>query len=86
MWKGEYQGTKVAVNVLRVDSSDFNEVGSVSHRAKPSSSVKGVANYDCVEILQASHYVEKSPPSKRAPIVGSDDVQQALLNDIRMDG
>ena len=86
VWMGEYQGTKVAVKVLRVsESSDFDKITSVGRCPRHSDSVGGV-NSDCIEILQGGHDVEKSPPSKRAPIVGSDDEQQALCNDIGVDG
>ena len=47
--------------------------------------MNGGTYYDCLEILQGSHHVEKSPPSKRAPIVRSDHGQKALRHDIRVD-
>ena len=38
------------------------------------------------DVLQGSHYVEESLPSKCAPAVGSDDGEEALRNGFRMDG
>ena len=86
MWKGEHQGTEVAVKVLRVVVGNLDKIRSVGHRPKPSNGVNGGAHYDCVEILQGGHDVEKSLPPKRAPVAGSDNDQQALRNDIRVDG
>ena len=85
MWKGEHQGTEVAVKVLRVVSGKIDKVRSVRRRPKPSNSANGGAHYNCVEILQGSRDVEKSSPPKRAPIAGSDDDQRALRNDIGVD-
>ena len=87
VWKGEHEGTAVAVKVLRVAGfSNIDKIGSVGYRPRPFGSVNGGAHYDCLEILQGSNHMEKSPPSKCAPIVRSDHEHKALRHDIRVDG
>ena len=86
MWKGEHEGAEVAVKVLRATSDNLDKIRSVGHHPKPSGSVSEGAYHDCAEILQGSHDVERSSPSKRAPIVRSDDDREPLRNDISVDG
>ena len=86
IWKGEYQGRKVAVKVLRVYvSSNPDKISMVCHRLEPSAGVNRTADRNCTEVLQGSHNVEKHPASKRSPVVRSDN-RQALHNYIRVDG
>ena len=71
VWKGKYQGRKVAVKVLIVYvSSDLDEIMKV---IMSRACVNGGADHNCVGILQGSHNVEKSRPFKRAPVVRSDN-------------
>ena len=86
MWKGKHQGTEVAVKVLRVVVEDLDKIRNVRRCPRPSNSVNRGVHYDCVEVLPGGHHVEKSSPSKRAPIAGSDDGQRALRNGIRVYG
>ena len=89
MWEGESRGSAVAVKVLRSSlSSELNEIRWVGHYPILSDSVHhdGDTDHNYAEILQGSHMVEKPPPSKRASIIGGDNGQRALRNDIAVDG
>ena len=86
VFEGKHQGTKVAVKVLTVVEVDLDKIRSVGHCPRSPNSVNGGAHYDCVGVLQGSHHVEKSSPSKRAFIARSDNDQRALRNGIRVDG
>lgn len=87
IWKGDYQGRKVAAKVLRVYvSSNLDNIISVCHCLKPSRSIGACANRSGAGILQGSCYVERPRQSQRAPIFRSDDEQQVFHNDIRVDG
>lgn len=84
VWKGEYQGRKVAVKVLRMYvSSDLDKITSVCFRLGSSESS---ADQVFAEIQQRSYNVEKPQKSKCAPVVRSNNGRQAPHNDITMDG
>ena len=86
MWIGEHRGSKVVVKVLKVfSSSNLDEVTRVSNATGPSNNLfKGA---DCrIEVLQRSIAVEEPLPSKRAPIIRSDNEQRELCNGIEVDG
>lgn len=86
MWKVKYRGRDVAVKALKVSQSSKPEkIRRVGHYPAPSSSVNGGADGNCVEFLQGSYGVEKSPPSKRAPIFGGENERLALRNGIGVD-
>ena len=86
---GEHQGRKVAVKVLKVYStSDFNKITSVGHHRRFVKSAYRRADDRCdrTDVLQGSHNMEESLPSKCAPTVWSDDGEKALRNGLGMDG
>ena len=84
---GEHQGRKVAVKVLRIYlTTDLNKIASVGHHLRLARTVYRTADRDRVEVLQGSCNVEKPPPSKFAPAVGSDDRQKGLRDGLGMDG
>jgi hypothetical protein len=83
VWKGEHQGLKVAVKVLKVYmTSDFDKITSVGHHLKLSNDENRGADCDCVEVLSGSRDMEKFKPPKRAPTVGSDNERQTLRDGI----
>ena len=82
VWMGEHLGRKVAVKVLRLaTSSKLEKFISVGYSLN-SPGVDPGANCDCVEVLQGGNDVEKSPPSKRAPVSGCANDRKPSCNGI----
>ena len=87
VWMGEYKGCKAAVKVLRVYStSNLDKIVNVGDLPKLAESARRGANCNCVEVLQGSCDMEKSPPSECASAVGSDYEQQEVRDGVGMDG
>ena len=85
LWKGEHQGSHVAVKVLRVSSeSVFGEVMSVSSHDL-SKVYAGQLMLVVIGALQGDCDVESPSPSKRAPAVGGDNGQLSDHDSIRVD-
>ena len=84
MWMGEHRGSKVAVKVLRLTSSNLDKVTSVGYSLN-SPGVYSSADYNCIDVLQGSNDVEKSSPSKRTPVSGCANDKQPPCNGIGMD-
>lgn len=86
VWKGEHEGRRVAVKVLRVGSpSSVDKIKSVSVQ----SSVKiqfWPATLTHVDILQGGCDVERSLPSKCTSTFRHYDGEKPIRNGIRMDG
>ena len=84
VWKGEYRGSPVVVKALRVSStSDFDKIMSV----RPMVQTKiDLITADCVEVLQRGCHLENPPSSECPALVGCDNWQLSVCDNLRVDG
>ena len=86
VWKGEREGTEVAVKVLKIFmTSDLAKIRKVGFSVSPKCVGRPV-NVDHAEVLQGSDHLEGSSPSECAATVGSDNGQQPIRDGVGMDG
>ena len=83
MWKGVYQGQRVAVKVLRVYlTSDLKEIRRVGRLHIPFTVGVGRLTVTHAEILQRGDKVECPQPPKRIAPTGSDDGRESIRDGV----
>lgn len=88
VWKGRYCDIEAAAKVLRLRTTDLNDLGQIRRVC-----VDGVVyssytqnSLRLIEVLRRSRRVEGSPPSKCAAALGCDNDCLSVCDGVRMDG